>query len=307
MARILEALNQIDLRDRAPAAPASSPPLPAPEPEVVPEEIPFIEVGGGQIEASPAVLAARRTPSGKPETKVSSPARASEVEARAVLFRPVTPGCPFTSAKDRFGAELIALHQPEHPASGQYRALLESLTGAGGAVTPRSLLFCGSSAAADSATVALNLAITQARQGGTRVVVVDAAGFSACVAEKVGLPPAPGLQEVLSGAVPLNRALQASGLPDFEVLTAGEIGGRPCLAARSLRATLARLAKRFGLVLVVGPTWAGGSEMVALASACDALYLVVPHDQADSPGVADLTRSIPRLGVSLCGCILAQR
>src|SRR5438105_5309127 len=65
MARILEALNQTDLRGRPSAAPASNPDPPgvdAGNGAAVPiaGEVPFIEVGGSQIEASADVLAARR-------------------------------------------------------------------------------------------------------------------------------------------------------------------------------------------------------------------------------------------------------
>jgi Mrp family chromosome partitioning ATPase len=296
MARVLAALNQIEIRDQPQGANAprsEAPACPAPE------EVPFIEIGGARLEGSASVLG----------TKISTPAiRSPRTETPAVLFRPVASGCPFASVKERFAPELVAVHQPDHTVSRQYRELANRLIGGSERETQagrRALLFSGALGEVDTTAVVLNLAVTFARAGGSRVVVVDAAGAAACVAQKLGLLPAPGLQEVLAGGVPLPRALQETGVLNFQVVAAGELGDRPCLPVRSLRDALSQLRKRGNLVLVNAPAWEQGAEQIAGGAGCDATYLVVPRAQADAPELNELLSAISRRGVTLCGCVLA--
>jgi Mrp family chromosome partitioning ATPase len=305
MPRILEALSRTEPRLSAPpvARPEPAPRSDAAETTAV-EEIPYIEVGSGQMEASPVVLQApgprapaRETPS--PEA-VRLVRPTTEPVGPGIRLRPVTAA----TAGARLAPELIAFHQPDHHVSRQYRDLFDNL--AAGSETALAWLLSGVAPGAGATTVLLNLAITAARRG-SRTIVVDAALHRPAVAERLGLAPAPGLHEVLAGSIALSRTCQETDVPNLHALTAGEVGGRPCWAVRSLGAALSQLRKRFEVVLVDGPAWTGGAEMTALANACDAVYLVAPHDRAEAPETEALLRKLPRQGVSLRGCIIAQR
>ena len=63
------------------------------------------------------------------------------------------------------------------------------------------LLFAGAADDVGTSTVLLNLAVTLARQEAT-VTVVDAHLARPALADRLGLPPAPGLREVLAGQMP---------------------------------------------------------------------------------------------------------
>lgn len=315
MGRILEALMH---GARKPSSGTRAEPLPVapavPTPPEIPEsdDIPFVEVGGpGTITNGPPPEPRTFTPAvpnpGKP-TVLSPPETASV--APAVMFQPADrASVPLAPAGRRFAAPLIAFHQPDHPVSEQYRALLAGLK--------RQLRTEGSQVAGlmapvsgvGATTVLLNLAITQARLDTERVVVVDANLRRPAVAECLGLPAAPGLREVVGRCVPLRRALQATGQLNCWALTAGEplsSGSRwPC--ADALRATLDQLREQFDWVLVDVPSWDGGAELLALAAACDGIFLVLRPADLDSPEVRAIGRLLPPLGSGLSGFILTER
>jgi len=260
-----------------------------PPPEAEPD-MPFIEVGPRRhsIEASPEVMAFAPPPAPFP--------------APQVAFR-AAPAPPSLLA-----AELLAAHQPEHPVSGQYRRLLEAVTGATAASGARALLFTGLRPGVGTTTVLLNLAVTAARQGKGRVVVVDAQLRAPAVAARLGLEETPGLREALAGALPPERALRPTEVTNLTVLTAGVgTSGVVRFQAEAVGSVLRRLRQQFDLVLLDAPPWDGRPDVVGLASACDAALLVVPPEEADGPAVDDLCRHLPAQGVRLAGCVVAGR
>src|SRR5262249_34937438 len=126
--------------------------------------------------------------------------------------------------RSRFAPELVAYHAPDLPAGERYRELLAALLSAAG-VLPGDrcpvLLFTTAEPGAGATTVQLNVAITAARQGRRRVVVVAATLARPAVAERLGLPTVPGLREVLAGSAALEQALQPTEQANLRALTAG--------------------------------------------------------------------------------------
>jgi Mrp family chromosome partitioning ATPase len=227
-----------------------------------------------------------------------------------VAFQPVPLELPpLAPPGQRFSPDLIAFHQPEHPVSGQYRALWQAVAGQLPAGRAQVVLFTAAGVGTGTTTALLNLGISAAQEGKLRVIVVDADVRRPAVAERLGLAPAPGLQDVLAGTVSLQRAVQESGQANLLALTAGESGavGPARLAGEAMRSVLRHLRGRFDLVLVDAPPWDGRPEVVALGSFCDTVYLVVRQDLAQSPAVQDLLELIPQQGSRLRGCILTQR
>ncbi|MCI0457436.1 MAG: CpsD/CapB family tyrosine-protein kinase [Gemmataceae bacterium] len=328
MARILEALRRADPR-RSQVADILPAPRPyRPESETTPEataeeEIPFIEVGGPArvLAASPTVLAATRASEASPAIPLrhesvppslgaGKPTKATDVHLVHVAFRPVpAEPSPPEPAPERFALELVAYHHPDHPISEQYRVLLAGLEAALPVGQPHVLLFTAPAPGVGTTTVLLNLAISRARQGKSRIVLLDANLRRPAVAQRLGLPTAPGLRDVLAGTVSLPRALQETGLLNLQVLTAGnELGGGSApLAGEAMRAVLRHLRERFPLVLVDAPCWDGRPEVVALGSACDAVYLVLPQAQAESAEMNELLTVITQQGSHVRGCLLVQR
>jgi Mrp family chromosome partitioning ATPase len=323
MGRMLEAFKLIDpQRPRTPEAPPM-PRLEWPRPEpaaqsMTPadEEMPFIEVGGPRetLEASPEVLAARSKLTAEPAVqgprlRAVVPPTLADAPTRimSVIFRPLPADpSPLGAVQRRFAPELIAFHRSEHPLSEQYRVLAEGIAEQLPAGRSQVVLFTALVPEAGTTTVLLNAAITFARQGRLRVCVVDANFRRPALARRLGLPDAPGLHELLSGTATLAEVLQETGQPNLFALATGD-GGAARTPSDSLRHVLRQLRERFDLVLVDGPCWDGRPELVALGSACDVVYLVLPEAEAGTPDTEAWVRTLPQEGARLRGCIVTQR
>jgi Mrp family chromosome partitioning ATPase len=325
MGRMLEAFKLIDPQRQEPAEDRPAPALawPRPEPAAPPkpsadeEEVPFIEVGGprstteasSQVRAAGAKLDKKQAALQGPKLRpVGMPTLAdAPTRIMSVIFRPL-PGeaSPLGPALRRFAPELIAFHRSEHPVSEQYRSLTEGITAQLPGGRPQVILFTSLEPEAGTTTVLLNAAITYARQGKLRVAVVEANLRRPALARRLGLPDAPGLRDFLAGTVTLTEALHVTGQPNLSALPAGD-GGAPRLLSDALRPALRQLRERFDLVLVDAPCWDGRPEMVALGSACDLMYLVLPEADADTPETEAWVRTLPQQGARLRGCIITTR
>jgi len=272
------------------------------------EEVPFIEVGPARsLEASAAVLAARPQRlriAPQPPTDagpILDPAAASP--ALAVCLRPLPAGLALLPPERRFARDIITFHQPEHPAGGEYRQLAAALLEGASPGQAQVLLCAGVGPGAGTTSVVLNLAVCLAGSG-LRVVVVDAAEPRPAIAERLGLRGEPGLAEVLAGSESLDRALQETGLERLTALTAGHAGEeRPARAiGEASRPVLRQLRDRFDVVLIDS-----GTDAAGLGQACDAVYLVAPHAEADAVATAERVRALLKHGAPLRGCILTGR
>jgi Mrp family chromosome partitioning ATPase len=272
-------------------------------------EVPFIEVGAHQwFEASPGVLATtgardRAEPGGEAAVALAAPPRRPaprRAEPQKVFLREVRPTPPA-----RFAGELVALHVPDHPVSQQYRDLIGEMLRR--AEVSRAILLTAARSEAGTTTTLLNLAASAAHLGRS-VVTVDANLRRPGIAERLGLPEAPGLRELLAGVATVEQAARATILPRLCAIAAGlkPAAAVPSLPAEAMRALLARLRERFELVLVDAASWDGRPEIAALGRACDAVYLVLPEAEGESREAASLAQLIPEQGACLAGCILSR-
>jgi Mrp family chromosome partitioning ATPase len=315
MGRMLDALKRADRSNAEPdGRPNTTPDVASTFPPEAPlkreEEIPFIEVGPRKsVEASPSVLA-----SASVTAPLSARVESLSLTPRTVQFRalPVSRGRP-----SPFAPELVAFHAPEQIAARHYRVVLDAVRNAS-APNPgaKIFLFTAFRTGIGNTTTLLNLAITAAREGGERVLVVDANLRQPAVAERLGLPAALGLRDVLAGSIALEHAVQPTEQPNLFALTAGvsECGWsshlssqeetQPRFVAQTMRSLLRQLRTLFQLVFVDGPPREGRPEGMMLDGACDALFLVLPEREAETPQVDALLQSISHQGGRLAGCVL---
>jgi Mrp family chromosome partitioning ATPase len=283
-------------------------------------EVPYIEVGGpGRLlDASPMVLAAGgRRPSAWKQS--SLPARPQSIPLPTacstqmagplmITFRPVAPLAVIGPPQERFAAELITFHKPDHFVSEQYRSLLAGIAAQAPVGGAQVLLFTAATGRTGTTTVLLNLAVTIAKQD-KRVAVVDANWRRPAIAERLGLNPGPGLADVLRGAAPWSRTLRETGQTNLLAL----VGAEPNRVSETgphgeaLRGLLCRLRRHFEWILIDGASWDGGPEIAALSAACDAVFLVLRPTEVETTAVAELVRLLTHLGGYVGGYILTQQ
>jgi Mrp family chromosome partitioning ATPase len=288
MGRVLETLKQAEARRGA--RPGHVPQTeqsgdmaqpPCGDPAEGAADMPFIEVGPNRsIEASADVFPQRPAP-------VTPPAQAPT---------------------------LLADPSADDAVSRRYRVLLAAVCQKLQAATALALLFTAAGIGAGTTTVLLNLAAVAAQSERRRVLVIDGNLRRPAVAGRLGLRPAPGLREVLGGTATLEQAVQATGQGNLFALTAGLVvgGTGPRFVAETLRSVLRQARQRFHLILVDGAPWDAAEALRhrrgdATAAGCDAVFVVVPEGEEESPQVDALLQVIPEQGGHLGGCIVAGR
>jgi tyrosine-protein kinase Etk/Wzc len=318
MAKILDALKSGDTNGLPSSWPPSVEPVKSPPPVAPPEEVeevPFIEVGGPnrQVEASPDVLgqsaapkATRETPPPSPAPSEAAPtpaARATRTDAPVVAFRPWPPPVETTPATE---TDLIVLHQPDHPTSRQYFALLDQVLGAD--CDPQVLLFTALAAGQGVTTVLLNLALAAGASGERKVAVVDANWKNPGLAARLGLPAGPGLEEVISGSVALEHALRPAPAGHLHVLSGSSWSSRVFRQGgpEALRWVLRWLRTRFDLVFLDAPVWEESEEFTLLVALSDAVLPVVQESRLVQPRLHQMIQTMTQSGAHVRGVIHAN-
>ncbi|HYH68220.1 MAG TPA: hypothetical protein VD866_26240, partial [Urbifossiella sp.] len=202
---------------------------------------------------------------------------------------------------------LVAFHHPDHAVSGEYRVLRDEVKAQFAEHAPRVLFFTAAAGESGTTTVALNLAVTLAKETPGRVLIVDANVTRPGVARMMGLKPAPGLVEVLAHTVPLAWAAQATAVPNLQVLAAG---GNPAAPPPGIADDLPRLAEQlrqwYDWVLIDAGVWGVLPDRDAACPAADAVYLVAREAAVDRSEFAGLRGWVKELGGLLRGYVTTR-
>ena len=327
----------------APLLPPTSPSAILPLSEDA-EEIPFVEVGGPNHEllGSAGVLAhsasgpKRHDGKSKPAAQAHGVAGSTAFSSSilnpppsildprsaildppssifnvplSVAFQPLGSFHCIETATGLIAPELAVYHQPDHPASQEFRMAASGIQQQLATGGTHILMFTAVSARAGTTTTVLNLAFTWAKHEKRKVLVVDAADARAAVAAKMGLSNTPGLTDVLKETVPLAQALQETKQANCWILAAGETAIQPTAAPqpKAMRDLLRQARKQFDLILLDTLPWNDDSATIALASGADGVYLVLRQVEAKTPKVDDIIKRIQRHDIFLGGCVITHR
>jgi protein-tyrosine kinase len=256
-------------------------------------------------------------PAFAPEPTVPAPRRApAEVEpgARAV-----------ESTSDRIGAVsyapapvetapavevtldplLVAAVAPQSPAAERYRSLRSRLAQSENGHGRRVILVTSPGKHDGKTVTALNLALTMAQEFQRRVLIIDGDLRQPGIHTLLGLPPGPGLVDVLTGTATLDEALVEIPEHHLTVLRAGRSFERPAemLGSGPMRRLIDTLRNQFDRI-VVDSAPAMVSDPNAIAPLTDGLLLVVRASSTTRPAIA---RAIGALGSSnLLGLVLNE-
>lgn len=202
---------------------------------------------------------------------------------------------------------LVALHLPDHPISGEYRTLRDEIRAQLPEPGPRVLLFTAPATEAGTTSVALNLAITLAREEAPRVLVIDANTGKPGIARLLAVKPTPGLAEVLAKQVPLAWAAQASVVPNLQVLAAGAATSQtPAAIAEDFPKLIEQLRQWYDWVLIDGGVWGALPERDSICPLADAVYLVTREADVNKSEFAGLRGWVRELGGLLRGFVTTK-
>jgi uncharacterized protein involved in exopolysaccharide biosynthesis/MinD-like ATPase involved in chromosome partitioning or flagellar assembly len=153
--------------------------------------------------------------------------------------------------------------------------------------------------------VAANLAVAIARnQPDVMLVCGNLAGSG--VAGMIGLPPGPGLTEVLAGELPLQDASQhPTGVQRLGVITPGnDAATADDLRQDEIDTLIEDIRGQARYVVVEAPAVASGPDVYTLAHSADATVLVVEAPRTRRDDVAGAVQQLERMGTTVLGAVL---
>jgi capsular exopolysaccharide synthesis family protein len=171
-----------------------------------------------------------------------------------------------------------------------YRTIRANLVLSQAGEPPRVVLFSSAGASEGKTATAVNTAVMFA-QTGARVLVIDADLRSPSCHGVLDVEQVPGLTEVLTGAIDVQRALQPTKHL-VTLLTAGSLPPNPAelLGSETMRALLATLRGSYDHILIDAAPVLGLPDTLPLATFVDGVVLVIDHNRS--------TRSHVRQAVS---------
>jgi non-specific protein-tyrosine kinase len=189
---------------------------------------------------------------------------------------------------------LAASSQPNSSAAEQYRSLRSRITQAENGHSLRVIQVTSPSKGDGKTVTALNLALTMAQEYQQRIAIVDCDLRQPQVHALLGLPPGPGLADVLAGIATLDDAL--IHLPDqhLTVLRAGRAQERPAelLGSGAMRRIVDALRTQFDRVIVdSAPTQV--ADPGAMAQLADGLLVVVRAGRTTRPAITHALETLP--------------
>ena len=131
---------------------------------------------------------------------------------------------------------------------------------------------------------AINIAGCMALKDQTTVLLVDADMRRSSMAATLGVPDSPGLADMLTGQVPLEKAIvRLDPFQNFYFLSRGERQSSPAelLDSSRWRATISLLRREFGFVVVDAPPIGLVADFELVERAADGVILVIRPDHTN--------------------------
>lgn len=191
-------------------------------------------------------------------------------------------------APSALDARLREVLTPGAHAADQYRALRTRVQQAAHG-RPVTVLLVSSPGRGEGRTqTAAGLALIMAQEFDRRVCLVDADLRRPDLRDRLGLPPGPGLSDVLAGQASLDEALIC--VEDLHVTVLP--GGTPSadtelLGTPAMRRTMQALRARFDRIVIDGPVALPVSDVALLSPLVDGVMLVVRSGVTTRPAIHD--------------------
>lgn len=218
-------------------------------------------------------------------------------------FLPRRDGLPGAGAVD---PRVVALTAPASGEAEQYRALHQRLERARGGGLLGVVSLVSATPGEGTTLTAANLAVTAARaQRDRRVVLVELNVQAPGLAAMLGVAPAPGVLEVLSGEAGIAEAARRFHGTPLTVLCAGRPGEAlpgDWMGAPELDALLEGVRANFDEVLVDLPPVLACADGIRVAARSAGVVLVLRARHATG---RDVSRALELMdGLPLLGCVL---
>jgi receptor protein-tyrosine kinase len=214
---------------------------------------------------------------------------------------------PFALVEKGIDPHLLVFHEPAGVAAEQFRGLRNAIETLNPEGAPRVIVVSSALNGEGKSVTAANLAAALAERRQTRVVLVDGDLRSPAVEKLFGLPPAPGLAELLRDQESLENVIRPTVVRGVSILGAGrEPPESPAelLASGRHRPIFNALKESFQYILVDTPPTLVFTDASLLGSEADGILLVVRLERTPRARVEQAIALLEKLGGHVLGTFL---
>lgn len=182
---------------------------------------------------------------------------------------------------------LVVAIQPASLVAEQYRSLRTRIKRAENGRPVRTILVTSPAKGDGKSLTAANLALTMAQEFQQRVLLIDGDLRRPAVHVLFGIPGAPGLSDVLSGAADLEHATVSIPDQHLTVLPAGTPPANPgeLLGSAAMRRVLETVRSRFDRILIDMPPVSPLADLHIVAPMADGLLMIVRAGVTPKPAI----------------------
>lgn len=184
-----------------------------------------------------------------------------------------------------------------------YRSIATSLRFLNGGPSARAVVISSPEEGEGKSTLTANLAVALA-SAGLKVIAVDADLRRGRLSQLFAADIKLGLTSVLSGELPVDKALQ-QWHPNLRVLPTGPLPPNPSglLGSQAAAETVAALGELADIVLIDGAPLLPLTDTVVLSTQTDGVVLAVRHEKTTRPSLVAAKRQIELVTVPLLGYV----
>jgi len=200
----------------------------------------------------------------------------------------------------------VAAHRPAQSGIAEaYRILRTNLIFSLPGTTGRAILVTSANPGEGKTTTALNLAESLAHNG-ARVLIVDADLRRPTLHQRLSIPKAPGLSDLIVGKSQASQTVQSTPTKGLQVLPCGYIPPNPAelLGSSAMAEVVKALREHYDWVIIDTPPALAMADTPVLCPLVDGVVLVIGAEIGSRPTVQRAADQLQGIGAKVVGAVL---
>jgi len=230
-------------------------------------------------------------------------------EAKRELEMPVLATIPYISENGgERSATLVSYHDPKSVVSETFRSLRTGIHFSAVNRKRQLLMVTSSFPGEGKTTITGNLGVILS-QVGSRTILIDCDMRRPTLHQLFNHSQRPGLSELLAGDAELESVIHATGIPQFDFISAGTIPPNPAelLGSDAMRGLLETLRQRYETIVLDAPPVLAVTDAPVLATMSDLTLVVVEGGRIPRKAIREMRDTLRAINAPLGGIIFNDK